>query len=103
MFIRRKTYNALVAEIDTWKELAEKMVDVAESFQRNASKWQDIAISCQEDNKRLVVHEEEMLAKMKELEAKLDLAIKQRDYYYDLLESTSDAYEEDGIMGREAE
>lgn len=36
-----------------------------------------------------------------ELKAKLDLAIKQRDYYYDLLESTSDAYEEDGIMGRE--
>lgn len=162
MFIRRKTYNAIVADIDTWKELAEKLVGVAESFQRNGSRWQDIAISCQEDNRRLVAHEEEMLTKMKELEtelqgvrrdnqrwtedfeeldlaygrldtdynklreerdhyeercrylegevedkeeleAKLDFAIKQRDYYYDLLESTSDAYEEGKTISGEAE
>lgn len=162
MFIRRKTYNELNEQRETWKELAEKMTAVAESFQRNGSKWQDIAISCQEDNKRLVAHEEEMLAKMRELEtelqgvrrdnqrwaedfeeldlaygrldtdydklreerdhyeercrylegeiedkeeleAKLDFAIKQRDYYYDLLESTSDAYEEDKATSREAE
>lgn len=154
MFIRRKTYNELNEQRETWKELAEKMTAVAESFQRNGSKWQDIAISCQEDNKRLVAHEEEMLAKMKELEtelrrvrrdnqrwaedfeeldiaygrldtdydklreerdhyeercrylegemedkeeleAKLDFVIKQRDYYYDLLESTSEVEEKD--------
>ena len=111
MFIRRKTYNAIVAEIDTWKELAEKMVGVAENFQRNGSRWQDIAISCQEDNKRLVAHEEEMLNKMKELEAELqgarqtiqqwaedfeelDLAYGRLDTDYDKLREERDHYEE---------
>ena len=151
-FVSKKKYNAMVAERETWKELTEKMTAVAENFQRTGSKWQDIAISCQEDNKRLVAHEEEMLTKMKELEtelqgarqtiqqwaddfeeldiaygqleierdtlreerdhyeercrylegemedkeeleAKLDFVIKQRDYYYDLLESTSEVEE----------
>ena len=162
MWISKKKYNELIADIETWKELTEKMTAVAESFQRNGSKWQDIATSCQEDNKRLVAHEEEMLAKMKELEAelqgvrqdnqqwaddfeeldlaygrletdydrlheerdhyeercrylegemenkeeleaKLAFAIQQRDYYYDLLESTSNAYEEGKAISREAE
>lgn len=89
-FVSKKKYDAMVAERETWKELTEKMVAVAESFQRNGSEWQKVAVSCQEDNKRLVAHEEEMLAKMRELEAKLDFVMKQRDYYYDLLESTSE-------------
>ena len=37
------------------------------------------------------------------LKAELSVAIKQRDYYYDLLESTSDAYEEGKVISREAE
>lgn len=94
-FVSKKKYDTMVAERETWKESAEKMTAVAENFQRNGSKWQDIAISCQEDNKRLVAHEEEMLAKMKELEAKLNFVIKQRDYYYDLLENTSEVEEKD--------
>ena len=153
-FVSKRKYDAMAADRETWKALAEKMTDVAEGFYRNGSKWQDIAISCQEDNKRLVAHEEEMLAKMKELEtelqgvrrdnqrwaeefeeldlaygrldtdydklreerdhyeercrylegemedkeeleAKLDFVIKQRDYYYDLLESTSEVEEKD--------
>ena len=89
-FVSKKKYDAMVAERETWKELTEKMVAVSESFQRNGSEWQKVAVSCQEDNKRLVAHEKEMLAKMRELEAKLDFVMKQRDYYYDLLENTSE-------------
>ena len=36
-----------------------------------------------------------------ELEAKLNFAIKQRDYYYDLLEDTSDAYIKGKTVGEE--
>ena len=72
-FVSKKKYDAMVAERETWKELAEKMTAVAENFQRNGSKWQDVAISCQEDNERLVAHEEEILAKMKQLEAQRDM------------------------------
>ena len=43
------------------------------------------------------------IADKEELEAKLDFAIRQRDYYYDLLENTSDAYEEGKAISREAE
>lgn len=57
----------------------------------------------QELNHRLVEHNDELLAHCQELEAKLDFVIKQRDYYYDLLESTSDAYEEGKAISREAE
>lgn len=111
MWISKKNYNAIIAEIDTWKELAEKMVSVAENFQRNGSKWQDIAISCQEDNKRFVAHEEEMLAKMQELETELqrvrrdnqrwaedfeelDIAYGRLDTDYDKLREERDHYEE---------
>lgn len=73
VFVSKKKYDSMVAERETWKELTEKMTAVAENFQRNGNKWQDIAISCQEDNKRLVAHEEEMLAKMKELEQQRDM------------------------------
>lgn len=38
-----------------------------------------------------------------ELETKLDFAIKQRDYYYDLLENISDGYSEGKAISREAE
>ena len=45
----------------------------------------------------------ELKREKEELEAKLSFVIKQRDYYYDLLESTSDAYEEGKAISREAE
>ena len=49
----------------------------------------------QELNHQLIKHNDVLLAYTKELEAKLDFAIKQRDYYYDLLESTSEMEEKD--------
>lgn len=92
MWISKKKYNELNEQRETWKELAEKMTAVAESFQRNGSRWQDIAISCQEDNKRLVAHEEEMLAKMKELEAELERARQGIQQWADDFEELDNAY-----------
>lgn len=93
-FVSKKKYNAMVAERETWKELTEKMTAVAENFQRTGSKWQDIAISCQEDNKRLVAHEEEMLTKMKELETELQGARQTIQQWADDFEELDIAYGE---------
>lgn len=94
-FVSKKKYNALMKERNEWKYLSESFLDSAEQFQKRADEWRDVAVSCQEDNKRLVAHEKEMLAKMEELKAKLYFAIKQRDCYYDLLENTSEVEEKD--------
>lgn len=81
--VSKKKYDEMERLCKMWKTSAE-------GAEKRAEAWERVAISCQEDNKRLVAQEEEMLAKMKELEAKLDFVTKQRDYYYDLLETTSE-------------
>lgn len=70
-FVSKKKYDAMVAERDKWDGIAAVYMRLCRDFQAEAEAWQKIAVSCQEDNKRLVAHEEEMLAKMKELEAEL--------------------------------
>lgn len=82
-FVSKKKYDEMERLCKMWKVSAE-------GADKRAEAWQKVAISCQEDNERLVTQEEEMLAKMKELEAKLAFVIRQRDYYYDLLETTSE-------------
>ena len=82
-FVSKKKYDEMEQSRDRWMSHAEEDSNRAEA-------WRKVAISCQEDNKRLVAQEKEMLAKIRELEAKLDLATKERDYYYDLLESVSE-------------
>jgi hypothetical protein len=81
-FVSKKKYDEMERLRKMWKVSAE-------GANKRADAWEKVAISLQEDNKRLVAHEEEMLAKMKELEAKLAFVIRERDYYYDLLEDTS--------------
>ena len=85
-FVSKKKYDEMERFCEMWKVSAE-------GANKRADAWEKVSISCQEDNKRLVAHEEEMLAKMKELEAKLAFVMKQRDYYYDLLENTSEIEE----------
>lgn len=88
MWVSKKRYNIVLEALG--REACAR--EAAEEIEK---RWRDIAISCQKDNKRLVAHEEEMLAKMKELEAKLAFAIQQRDYYYNLLENASEVEEEE--------
>jgi hypothetical protein len=85
-FVSKKKYDEMEQFCKMWKVSAE-------GADKRAEAWEKVAISCQEDNKRLVAHEEEMLAKMKELEVRLTFVTKQRDYYYDLLETISEVEE----------
>lgn len=89
-FVRKKKYTEMEQSRERWKMLADRWMSHAEDANKLAYEWEKVAVSCQEDNKRLVAHEEEMLAKMRELEAKLDFVMRQRDYYYGLLEDTSE-------------
>lgn len=72
-FVSKKKYNALMKERDEWKQLSESFLDSAEQFQKRADEWRDIAVSCQEDNKRIIAHEEEMLVAFKQLEKQRDM------------------------------
>jgi hypothetical protein len=102
MFIRKKKYNELIAERDKWDSIASEAV----AQNGRLLTQMDSAIkemkSIQELNHQLFERNEELLAYTKELEAKLDFAIKQRDYYYDLLENNS-AFVEGKAISREAE
>ena len=94
-FVSKKKYDAMVAERDKWDGIA------AEAVAQNGrllEQWDDTIEEMkgiQELNHQLVKHNDVLLAYAKELEAKLSLAIKQRDYYYDLLENTSEVEEKE--------
>lgn len=70
-FVRKKKYTEMEQSRERWKRLADRWMSHAEDANKLAAAWQKVAVSCQEDNKRLVAHEEEMLTKMRELEAEL--------------------------------
>lgn len=95
MWISKKKYNEIVAERDKWDDIASRAV---KQNGRLLEQW-DATIEemkgVQELNHQLAKHNDVLLAYAKELEAKLDFAIKQRDYYYDLLESTSEVKEKE--------
>lgn len=70
-FVRKKKYDEMKQSRERWKTLADRWMSHVEDANKLADEWKKVAVSCQEDNKRLVAHEEEMLAKMKELETEL--------------------------------
>lgn len=93
MWISKKKYNELIAQKDDFERIASNAVTqngrLLGEWHECIEKMKDI----QEFNHILVDRNEELAARCRELEAKLSLAIKQRDYYYDLLESTSEVEE----------
>lgn len=154
MFIRRKTYNELIAQKDDYEKIAHHTIQlngrVIESNERILEEMkgvQELNYNLQRRNEELLVRIEQLetelqgakrysqqwaddfeeldlaygrletdydrlheerdhyeercrylegeVADKEELEAKLDFVIKQRDYYYDLLESTSEVEEKD--------
>ena len=124
MFIRRKTYNALVEQKDDFERIASKAITqngrLLDQCKEALEEMKDI----QSFNRILVDRNEELLARIEQLEEtarravcekdemiddclamqkQLDTAIKQRDYYYNLLGDTIDAYEEGKAISREAE
>ena len=94
-FVSKKKYNALLEQKEDFERIATNAVI---QNGRLLDEWGDAIEnmkSVQGLNEQLVRRNDELLARVKELEAKLDFAIKQRDYYYDLLESTSEVEEKD--------
>lgn len=94
-FVRKKKYDAMVAERDKWDGIASEAVAQNGRLLTQIDEAIKEMKEIQELNHQLVKHNDVLLAYTKELEAKLDFAIKQRDYYYDLLESTSEMEEKD--------
>ena len=95
MWISKKKYNELVEQRDNFNKIA---TDAVAQNGRLLNEWH-AAIEEMKDiqrlNLRLQEDNEGLLACCKELETKLSFAIKQRDYYYDLLEDTSEVEETD--------
>jgi hypothetical protein len=102
MWISKKKYNAL---LEQKKDLERIAANAVEQNGRLLDDW-GAAIeemkSIQKLNHNLQQSNEVLLAYTKELEAKLDFAIKQRDYYYDLLENTEGVHVGDVVV-KEAE
>lgn len=92
-FVSKKKYNKLLKQREDFEKIA---TDAVAQNGRLLEDW-GAAIKemeeLQQDNLRLIEINEGLLARCRELETKLDFAIKQRDYYYDLLESTSEVEE----------
>ena len=90
MWISKKKYNELVEQKDDLERIATNALAqnsrLLDEWRESIEKMKDI----QALNHIIVDHNEELTNRCNELEAKLDLAIKQRDYYYDLLEDTSE-------------
>ena len=95
MWISKKKYNELVAQKDDFERIASETIQLnGRVIDSNARILEEMK-SVQELNHRLQQRNEELLAHIEELEAKLRFVIQQRDYYYDLLESTSEVEERD--------
>ena len=103
MWISKKKYNELVEQKDEFERIASNAVAQNGRLLDGLHEAVEEMKGIQELNHQLVKHNDELLAHCRELETKLSFAIKQRDYYYDLLENTSDAYEEGKAISREAE
>lgn len=95
MWISKKKYNELIAQKDNYEQIAHHTIQlngrVIESNERILEEMKGV----QELNHNLQRRNEELLAHVEELNAKLTFVIEQRDYYYDLLESTSEVEEKD--------
>ena len=93
MWISKRNYNDLVALKDDFKRVATNAVAqngrLLDNWQEAIEKMKDI----QRLNHILVSHNEELLDRCKELEKNLDFVTRQRDYYYGLLEDTSEVEE----------
>lgn len=94
-FVSKKKYNKMVAERDKWDGIAAEAVQLNERVISNNERILQEMREIQILNFNIQQRNEELLVRVKELEAKLDFTIKQRDYYYDLLESTSEVEEKD--------
>ena len=95
MWIRKKKYNELIAQKDNYEQIAHKTIQLNSRIIESNERILEEMKGVQELNHNLQRRNEELLAHIEELEAKLRFVIQQRDYYYDLLEDTSEVEEKD--------
>lgn len=95
MWISKKKYNELIAERDNYNRLAFETIQLNGRVIDNNARILEEMKGVQELNHNLQQQNEVLVAYTEELKAKLEFAIQQRDYYYDLLESTSEVEEKE--------
>lgn len=95
MFVSwRKLCKTAQEEAEAWRKIAagkeeyiEELLEQIKDLYNKLDVMYNYGLELKRDK-------DELLARVKELEAKLDLAVKQCDYYYNLLENTSEVEEE---------
>ena len=101
MFIRRKTYNELIAQKDNYEQIAHKTIQLNSRIIESNERILEEMKGVQELNHNLQKHNDVLVAYTEELKAKLAFAIQQRDYYYDLLEGTEGVHVGDVVVKEE--
>ena len=90
MWISKKKYNELVAQKDDFERIAYEAVQQNSRLLEEMSKMNELQKEINETDKGLVELNDELITEIEGLKEKLKLVIAQRDYYFDLLESTSE-------------
>lgn len=90
MWISKKKYNELVAQKDEFERIAYEAVQQNGRLLEEMAKMNELQKQMNETDKGLVALNDSLIIELEGLKEKLKLVIAQRDYYYDLLESTSE-------------
>lgn len=117
MWVNKKKYNELIKQkeeldkiatnavaqngrlLDGWHATLEEMKGIQEynrCLQQRNEELIDERDRLEAIARHAVSEKDEMIDECIEMKTQLDLAIKQRDYYYDLLENTSEVEEDKG-------
>ena len=95
MWISKKKYNELVAQKDDFERIAYEAVQQNSRLLEEMAKMNELQKEMNETDKGLVALNDELIVEIEGLKEKLKLVIAQRDYYFDLLESTSEVEAKD--------
>ena len=95
MWISKKKYNELVAQKDDFERIAYEAVQQNGRLLEEMRKMNELQEQMNETDKGLVELNDALIVELTEMKEKLKFVIAQRDYYYDLLESTSEVEAKD--------
>lgn len=95
MWISKKKYNELVAQKDDFERIAGEAVQQNGRLLEEMARMNELQKQMNETDKGLVELNDALIIELEGLKEKLKLVIAQRDYYYSLLESTSEVEESD--------
>ena len=95
MWISKKKYNELVKQKDDFERIAYEAVQQNGRLLEEMSKMNELQKHMNETDKGLVELNDALIVELEELKEKLKFVVAQRDYYFDLLENTSEVEEKD--------